>query len=261
MKEKYSKENLSKLVKDSKSIAQVIQKLKDKGETSKPETIKKYIQKYNLDVSHFTGQRWNKSMSINHNAQIPLEKILQEGINYRGDTLKKRLIEAGLLEYKCKCGNTGEWLGKPIVLELHHINGNHFDNRLENLQILCPNCHSQTNSYRKKKTSKNEGIKLKKKHNKICLNCQKDFQADRDSRQFCSRKCYIEYYATNNIGNAKVVQIDKSELEKQCNICKTISELAIQFNTSTPTIRKYLKQYNLYETFKNKYSSHVEPII
>ena len=57
MKEKYTKENLTKLVSASKSVAEVIRHLKAQGETSKPETIKKYINLYNLDTSHFTGQR------------------------------------------------------------------------------------------------------------------------------------------------------------------------------------------------------------
>lgn len=61
--------------------------------------------------------------------------------------LKKKLIEDGIKEYKCeRCGNT-EWNGKPIPLELHHINGDHTDNRLENLIILCSNCHSQEHEY------------------------------------------------------------------------------------------------------------------
>lgn len=72
-----------------------------------------------------------------------LENILKENTNFKSDTLKYRLVKEGLKQWKCeKCGNEGVWEGKELVLELHHINGNHYDNRLENLQILCPNCHS-----------------------------------------------------------------------------------------------------------------------
>ena len=67
---------------------------------------------------------------------------------------KERLIKANLIEYKCSsCGIT-KWNGKPLTLQLHHINGNNRDNRLENLTFLCPNCHSQTDNFSGKNARK-----------------------------------------------------------------------------------------------------------
>ena len=255
MKEKYTKENLAKLVSVSKSIAEVIRHLKKQNETSKPETIRKYIKLYGLDTSHFTGQRWNKGQTLDQNSCIPLEDILKPNVNYRSDRLKKRLVEKGILEYKCAiCNNSGEWNGKPIVLELHHINGNHFDNTLENLQILCPNCHSQCEGHRKR-GKKNTGKTLKKVYKKICIACGKEFQADRKNRSFCSRHCYNNYYK-------KDVQIISEEaLKLQCKTCKTITELSKKFNTSRPTIRKYLIKYNLFDEFTSKYDFHSKAVV
>lgn len=61
--------------------------------------------------------------------------------------LKLRLLEDGVKEYKCECCGLTEWNGKPIPLELHHKDGNHYNNDLTNLEILCPNCHSLTENY------------------------------------------------------------------------------------------------------------------
>ena len=65
-------------------------------------------------------------------------------------TLKQRLINAKYKECKCECCGNIEWMSKPIPLEIHHINGIKQDLRIENLQLLCPNCHAFTDNYRGK---------------------------------------------------------------------------------------------------------------
>ena len=81
--------------------------------------------------------------------------ILVINSTYSRTNLKPRLISENILEYKCiECGNTGEWNGKPITLQLDHVNGVYNDNRVENLRFLCPNCHSQTDTFRSKNKSK-----------------------------------------------------------------------------------------------------------
>lgn len=81
------------------------------------------------------------------NSPLPLESILEKDSNYNRTKLKERLFKAGLKKRKCECCGITEWQGKPISFELHHLNGIHNDNRLPNLQILCPNCHSQTDNF------------------------------------------------------------------------------------------------------------------
>ena len=79
--------------------------------------------------------------------KLPNEMVFVKNGHTGTTNLKKIIIRDGLKEYKCeKCGIT-EWQGEPISLQIHHINGDHYDNRLENLQFLCPNCHSQTDTY------------------------------------------------------------------------------------------------------------------
>ena len=116
-------------------------------------TIKEKIAKHKLDTSHFTGMGWRKGKKI-PGEKIPLSKILVNGSTYRTSLIRPRLIKEGLKEHKCEiCGNT-TWQGKEIPLELHHINGINTDNRIENLQLLCPNCHALTNTFRGKNIKK-----------------------------------------------------------------------------------------------------------
>ena len=69
---------------------------------------------------------------------------------YQSFKLKNRLIKEGIKENKCECCGISEWNGKSLNLELHHIDGNSHNHLLDNLQLLCPNCHSQTDNFRSK---------------------------------------------------------------------------------------------------------------
>ena len=147
---KRTKEEYLEAIKASKSIAQVCKTLGLKCAGGNYKTIKDFIRENNIDTSHFTGQGWNVGLKFKPNKQMPLYDILKENSKYQSYKLKNRLIENGLKEYRCECCKNTEWNGKPIPLELHHINGDNTDNRIENLQILCPNCHAQTEHYRGK---------------------------------------------------------------------------------------------------------------
>lgn len=88
------------------------------------------------------------------NPKKDLKDILVENSIYSSKDLLKRLFKEKIKEQKCECCGISEWQNKPITLQLHHINGNHYDNRLSNLKVLCPNCHSQTDNWGSKKEKK-----------------------------------------------------------------------------------------------------------
>lgn len=88
------------------------------------------------------------------NKAKPLSEILVKDSSYQSYKLVKRLLSEGIKERKCEYCNRTTWNNNPIPIELHHINGDHHDHRIENLQILCPNCHAQTDSYRGKNIGK-----------------------------------------------------------------------------------------------------------
>ncbi len=115
----------------------------------RPETLNSYLKRFGLEYKGNMGGEGKKS---------PIRKSASEYL-FNGSTinphkLKLKLIADKLKEKKCENCEGRNWLGKEIPLELHHINGNRFDNRIENLQIICPNCHALTDNYSGRKTKK-----------------------------------------------------------------------------------------------------------
>lgn len=154
---RYTIEDLKEAVSLSKSYSEVCRRLGISDKGGNLNTVKKKIIDLGLDMSHFTGSRWNKGLTSEEHKSIKkkdISEILIENSGWTSHNLKLRLIKEGIKECKCERCNRTEWEGFPIPIELHHINGNHKDNRLENLQILCPNCHALTENYSGKSSNK-----------------------------------------------------------------------------------------------------------
>ncbi|KKQ62315.1 MAG: H-N-H endonuclease F-TflIV [Parcubacteria group bacterium GW2011_GWC1_38_22] len=141
--------DLKNAVAKSKSIRQVLSCLNLKLAGGNYTQIGKYIKEYGIDTAHFTGKAWNKGMRGIGKPRIELIDILKENNYFQSYKLKKRLFAANL-KLKCceECGWDKVTEDGRIPLELHHINGNSKDNRIENLIVLCPNCHSLKSSHR-----------------------------------------------------------------------------------------------------------------
>ena len=151
----YSEINIREIILISKSLTEVLIKMGLKPAGGNYSVISKYIKKYNIDISHFETIKERNDRIGFRTLQKKLSDVLTENSYFSRSQLCKRLISEKLLEYKCqKCNNNGEWMDKKITLQLDHINGINNDNRLENLQFLCPNCHSQTNTYAGKNNKK-----------------------------------------------------------------------------------------------------------
>ena len=107
-------------------------------------TVRKHVEALGLDTSHFVGKGAGKSKG---NVKYTLAEMLVENGSASTYNVRNRLFKEGIKEYQCEFCGLSEWMGKPIALQLDHINGVGNDHRIENLQILCPNCHSQTETW------------------------------------------------------------------------------------------------------------------
>ena len=147
--ENFTRQEIEGFIKDSYSWATLAEKLGyciDSG--SCLNTLKEMVNELNLDISHFTGQGWNKN---NFNYE-----------RFRKGTVIKssQAVEAlsFLRGHRCEECNNEYWLGNPIPLEVHHKDGDVLNNEIDNLKLLCPNCHALTNNYR----GKNINLGMKK---------------------------------------------------------------------------------------------------
>jgi 5-methylcytosine-specific restriction endonuclease McrA len=141
----WSLEDLAQAVAASDSVSEVSRRLGYTPNGGVHRMIVGHIRSSGFDTSHFTGTRWARGQ---RRPKVPLDEILVRGSTYRGNSnLRKRLINEGLLAPKCAECSLTTWQDKPLPLHLDHINGDHTDNRLENLRILCPNCHAITETW------------------------------------------------------------------------------------------------------------------
>lgn len=178
---KISKEDLQNLFNELGSISDILKALGLSAQAGNYKTIKRRIQEDDIDLTKFNENHKEHNKTRYRNLtifnEIPIEIILIENSSYNcGKNLKKRLFKDGLLQEICsECGITAYWNNKPLSLQIDHINGIHTDNRIENLRILCPNCHSQTLTWGSKKLKKKHRCPLcdnpKSKESKLCSKC------------------------------------------------------------------------------------------
>jgi hypothetical protein len=194
-------------------------------------TLNSYLIKMGIN---YIGNQGCKGYKVSNYRKDALYYI-NNNIYLSSHKLKKKLIEDGIKNHICENCNLSEWLGDKIPIELHHIDGNKFNNNLINLMILCPNCHSKTENYAGKKTKKEKrkNIVISKKEEKIkkINNCSCGNIMDTRSKN-CN-KCY-------NILQQKNNRPDIETLKNEVSL-SGYSSTGRKYGVSDNTIRKWIK--------------------
>lgn len=211
---------LENLVKECNSFTEILRKLGKAVSGASLKLLKQKLEDYDIQYS-FLRQNSTKIWTI--------EEILQKDVVYKSSKLKNLLIKNKLKEDICEvCGQKPFWNGKPLTLQLDHINGDHTDNRLENLRIICPNCHTQTDTFGNKKN----------KIENYCIDCGKKIS----NKSIRCLKCAAKYTA-----ELKKQNLNRPTKEKLKELIMTNSfvEIGKMYGVADNAVRKWCKKYNL----------------
>lgn len=219
-----NQDKLRDIVKKSISISEVLNGMGFRPAGGNYNSVRRWIKDLNIDISHFKGKAHGK---LHPSRKIPLEKILVENSSYGSNQLKKRLIKEGLLKEVCsKCDLGPNWNNESLVLQLDHINGVHSDNRMANLRILCPNCHTQTTTFNRKK-------EIKTKNN--CEKCGRII----NSRSTRCKECSLELQKIESFKKRKIKdRPSKEQLLKEIEETNYVT-VGKKYGVSDNTIRKW----------------------
>lgn len=146
MNRKYTKEILQEAINQCKTWTEVCKYFGLRYNGGNNDHLKKKAEIFGINYSHFLGQNWTKGKKL-ENRRKPLVEYLRYGSNVRGTFLKKKLLDEKIFERKCSNCDLDKWLDALIPLELDHVDGDNENNNLENLRLLCPNCHALTDTY------------------------------------------------------------------------------------------------------------------
>lgn len=248
----YTKELLEELVLKSRTVSDVCRKLGLRTDGNRHTFISSKIRQFGIDISHFMSpSEYCKISGIRNNRKkSPYEYLTlktPEKKETPGYTLRRALLEIGRLYMCADCGLSGEWNGKPLRLQVDHVNGKGWDDRQENLRFMCPNCHSQTETF----CSRN---KTSQKVTPTCPDCGGKKNRSAKTCAACrwkrSRANHTEKEKVSFVRKHKVVHPTEEEL-RELIANSPLTKIALQFGVSDSAIRKWAKGYGI-ETRKPK---------
>jgi hypothetical protein len=229
----YTKEGLELAVKNALCISDVLRNLNLVVHGGNHSYIKSRLSFFKIDTSHFQNVQATRINGA-RKRKSPQEYLVKR---VSGDSsthaLKLRILRDKVKPHECEhCHNT-IWQGKPIPLELHHLNGDRLDNRLENIRLVCPNCHALTSNYRgaKAKRYKNSVERHAQYKDSHCIICNK--RVWRHTKTGMCHKCYT-------VKNRKVPRPDKDILIQDIDTLG-YKGTGKKYGVSDTAVRKWLK--------------------
>lgn len=234
MQEKYTLEVLQPIVAQSFSYAEVTRHLGIPSSGGAQRHIKRKIQKFNISVAHFCRKEpVNRKVQKKPASEILVDKTETKTLE-KAYALRRALLEIGRI-YQCEKCKIKEWQKQPITLQIHHIDGNSYNHKAENLMFICPNCHTQTKNY--------AGNGKTRVVRKKCLKCKKELYENNLSG-FC-RHCYSSSEMNEVILEKRTkFIITKEELQKIIWEIPSI-QIAIMYNVSDKAVEKRCKKLGI----------------
>jgi 5-methylcytosine-specific restriction endonuclease McrA len=231
------KEQFQFLLDNSNSFTGILEKLNFQTRNGNSrETIKKRIAQDSLDTTKFEFNKkqvqQNNSAILRLRNKIPSVECFCQNSKVTRNVIKSRLKNDYLIPYECEiCKNPGMHNDIPLVLQLDHKNGINNDNRLENLRFLCPNCHTQTDTYANKK-------RITKKCS-ICGSKVKDKSANK------CKKCHMIFLRSSSLSQKTKITWPEPTVLQTLLWKQPTSSIAKQLGVSDVAIRKFCKKHKL----------------
>lgn len=214
-------EKIKKAVEESVNFTEVLDKIGVPRQGNNSKTLRNILDNNNISYSHFTGRA--RSYVTNY---VNVSEYLNGNKKIKSSKLKEKLLKENLIENRCAICNITEWQGKSITLQLHHIDGNPNNNNLENLQLLCPNCHSQTDNYCGSANSN-----LTKYYCKDC------------GREITKKATYCPICAAKH--NRKIERPSLEQLIEDYKVLKSYVKVGEKYGVKDNSVKKWFIAYGL----------------
>jgi len=230
--------------------------------------LRKYIEKYNLSTEKIDQNRRNNSWGKKlYKKETFIEELNNGEVTLKNAEILKKLVAFGFKKYECEICGISSWMRNSLTLELHHKDGNNKNNEYKNLQIVCPNCHSQTDNFRYKNNMNINvesiikecilcGKKITKTKTGMCFECytkqrRKKSPINSHKKIFCpvcktnkmnkeSKKCQKCYFAEKSKRN----EISKAELKNKIRNA-SFKKVASDYSVNVTTIRDWCRKYSI----------------